>query len=151
MPQRFYFPDDKKKMTNISCEVYRNGDQVITTATDTLIEWIQEFNDPTNMHDNSTDNTKIKIATAGIYLVTSSIRWVSNSTGVRRMRIKGNGSNLSGSYIPADGNSRQSCSIIVKLAATDYIEVEVYHNRGSNLSVDNLGGTHLSVSLIATT
>ncbi len=150
---RYYSSDEPKAggaLTNISCQLYKTGDEIITTGTDTVFDW-QELNDPTEMHSVSSNQERIVIATAGIYLVTTSLRWISNSTGVRRLRIKLNGSvNLCGSYIPAEGNSRQSCGIIVKLVATDYLTIEVYHTKGSDLSVDNNGGTHFAASLIAT-
>ena len=49
---------------------YRSDDQTPTQATDTAIQLNGELRDDLNGHDNSTNNTRISVPRAGVYLVT---------------------------------------------------------------------------------
>jgi hypothetical protein len=116
----------------------KSAAQSISNTTWTLVSWDQEQYDTDTMHDNTTNNTRITIKTAGVYLFTFSGEWAVNSTGVRLAAFSVNsGQRIVQSLSPATSDSRGAfnLSMIRKLAVNDYVEVSVYQNSGGNLNL----------------
>lgn len=134
------------KITNLSVvdntrsRVHRTTSQPITNNTETFINWDNEYYDLGGMHDNVTNNTRLTVPTGkgGVYFISTQIAWES-ATGSgqtnREVRIYLNGTTRVASVQDfREGSFTQSAHGVVVLAAGDFIEVAVLHNRGSALN-----------------
>ena len=81
---------------------------------------------------------RLVCAVPGVYDIGVVLGWVANAAGVRIVRIRLNG----GTYIAIDdrnatsaGNTECAFMTEYKLAAGDYLEVEVFQNSGGALNV----------------
>lgn len=59
-----------------ACRVYNNANISIPNATYTALQFNSEDFDTDNMHDNTTNNTRLTCKTAGIYLITGSVSFM---------------------------------------------------------------------------
>lgn len=137
------------------CRVRRTASQTITTATTTQIAFDAEDFDTDTMHDTATNNTRITIKTAGVYLVTATVAWASNATGSRQAFFHLNGSNTTGtgpkayaSTAGVVGTPGDTITAIAPLAVNDYIELSVRQDSGGNLDVEG-GDDYYKVSMSA--
>lgn len=120
----------------------RTAAQTITTATLTAISFNAADDYDTNaFHDPAGANPSRFIVPSGkdgYYLAIANLQWDVSTTGARLVAIKKNGTTLiaeieyNPNFTPVDGQG-SSISTIVLLAATDYLELVVYHTKGSNL------------------
>jgi hypothetical protein len=107
------------------------------------LTWNQESFDTDNFHDNATNNDRITIPTGlgGYYLVTATILWENNTTGVRNVYIQNSspatlvsmtqGASNSG----ADGLS-MTTNAILNLTAGTILRVNVFQNSGAARTVE---------------
>jgi hypothetical protein len=113
----------------------------VTTATATLtkVAFNQEIFDTDGFHDNSTNNTRITIPTGlgGKYLINMNFKYFANATGNRYLiLIKNNTTQYEViTYTPSSNFTSAAASIILDLAAGDYIEWQAYQNSGSTLEL----------------
>lgn len=129
--------------TAINARVYHNAAQSISTASWTPLAFNSERFDTgggatSGLHHNSTNNSRFTIATAGVYTVWAGIEWQGNASGsFRIMRITVNGSTeiAHQSQPGASAGQRMSLSTIWSFSANDYVEVFVFQNSGSTLTV----------------
>jgi len=110
------------------------------TWTSTIYSSADAF-DTDSMHDTVTNTSRITINTAGIYALSGVVSWVFSATGQRAARFFLNGT-TSIRQVTADATAAtvgndQLISMLYNLAVTDYVELQVWHNRGSALSVDS--------------
>jgi len=124
--------------------VYNSGNQAVSDNTNTVLAFDSEDIDTNTMHDPSTNNSRITIKTAGKYEIGFKIMFAaSNATGFRYGWLLKNGANVRGSLAAGTPNTTvvPSCSnsIILNLAASDYIEVSAYQDSGGPINV--IGGT----------
>ena len=127
----------------INARVYNNAAQNISNTTWTVLAFNSERFDTgggatSGLHHNSTNNSRFTIATAGVYTIWAGIEWQGNASGsFRIMRITLNGSTeiAHQSQPGAASGQRMSLSTIWSFSATDYVEVYVYQNSGSTLSI----------------
>jgi hypothetical protein len=111
----------------------------IANNTDTLLTFDSENFDTDAFHSTVTNTGRITIPTGlgGKYLVNFSMRWDANVTGERRYRIYKNGSAIvtsSGSPLNFETTSK---SVIISLAAGDYIELYAFQSSGGALIAYN--------------
>ncbi len=125
---------------DISSRVTKSADQSINNTTWTAISWNQEDYDTDNMHDNSTNNSRLTATTAGKYMFGLSILWASNNTGGRMVAIYKNGSEILRYRNSAVSATEFFTSGIVEMVATDYAEIFVHQDSGSALNVLSLFG-----------
>lgn len=128
------------KSTALGASVYRTTTYSHTsTGNWVAIPFDNEFDDSDTCHDNSTNNTRLTCKTAGVYIVTGSLVWDVNSTGIRglRFRVNGTGEVYGSTTEPNNGanDNNMSSSAIIKLAVNDYIEMQGFQNSGGNLNV----------------
>lgn len=119
--------------------VYKDSAQSITNNTETLITFNQETFDNDTMHDNATNNSRITITTAGVYLIKAQLAFASNSTGYRQALFKkSNSSALAYVTIAAANGERTNVQIttLAELSASDYIEVYGRQTSGGNLNIE---------------
>lgn len=109
--------------TDISCRVYQTGTTTLQT-TWTVVAFAAEHFDTDTMHDNSTNNSRITIKTAGKYCIGGVVGVPNNSSAGARIRL--NGSTILAAQM--QGNSAQgeraSVSTIYDLAVNDYLELQ---------------------------
>jgi hypothetical protein len=106
-----------------NCRVKQSSSTSLTQNVGTVIAFQAEDFDTDTMHDNSTNNSRITIKTAGKYLVGASVQVNANSTIGARLRL--NGSTFIGSTIVGNAGNPSAASVatIYDFAVNDYIEV----------------------------
>jgi len=114
----------------------------ITTNTNTILPFDSELFDDNDLHDTVTNNSRLTAVEEGRYFISAAVSWAQVVAGTREIHIK-----LNGSALIALRKSKateadlfvQGLSIIYNLAVDDYVEVEVFHSRGSNLNINSVG------------
>lgn len=125
----------------VGCKVYKSAAQSISNATDTMLTFNLELFDNDIMHDNSTNNSRITIKTAGLYLIQAQVAFTGNATGRRVLNLYKNGvrTDLRGSGAEHPGSISVTANVfgfstILNLAVNDYIESGVYQTSGGALN-----------------
>lgn len=114
----------------------------ITTGTQTILPFNLELFDDNDLHDTVTNNSRLTAVVEGRYFISAAVSWAGVVTGTREIHIKLNGGTLIGlrkSKATEADLFVQGLSIIYNLAADDYVEVQVFHSRGSNLNINSVG------------
>jgi hypothetical protein len=124
-----------RKVRLFGAKVYRSMVQTIATATDTNVEFDTEVFDQGDLF-RSTANTRLTIGVAGVYSVAGYAEFDANATGDRVLRVLKNGATAFGASGPAPaGTARISGAAALRLAADDYLQLEVRQTSGGNLDV----------------
>lgn len=131
-----------KKSTAIACRAYRNTTQSINSGAWTAIQLNAEYFDDvpsgtTEMHSNSTNNTRITCRVDGTYQIVGNVQWDSDATGDRMSGIRLNGSTFVGlntTRARVSGSTNVNVSTTIKMTAGDYVELMAYQDRGSALN-----------------
>lgn len=121
-----------------SARVYRTTTQTIADSTVTALTFDAERWDNASLHSTSSNTDRLVAPVAGIYAVTAHIRWDTNGTGQRLLRVKDNAGALiaSASQPPVSGDvTYQSIATTVTLGASGYVTIEVYQTSGGNLGI----------------
>ena len=114
------------------------GTQSISNATHTAITFAAEEYDTDGFHDNSSNTSRMTIPAGkgGYYQVNGFVSWDDNATGGRTLLIRKNGSNyLYVELAPSAVLPSQVISAIVKVVATDYLELFVYQTSTATRTV----------------
>lgn len=133
----------------VGAKVTTTGSQTPATGTDTAIQFDTEGAggfDTDGFHDNVTNNTRLTIPAGkgGKYLINFVATFDGNATGVRDVWIRKNGSDAN--LVTRAGYNRQTASasgntmattVVLDLAAGDYIEVMVVQTSGVGLPIGN--------------
>jgi hypothetical protein len=134
-----------------SCGVHKTDDQAIGTGAWTNITFGTTTWDTGQMADLA--NNGITIKRAGIYLVTCTVMWEAEGTGLRGLLVYVTGGIVfTGQSNPAHAtvNQRQSCSTPRYFELGDLIKAQVYHNRGVNTTLMGSTATGHGPQLTAT-
>lgn len=140
------------------CSLTNSANLSINSASFTVLTFDTEVYDAGGFHSTSSNTGRITIPAnkGGKYLLTCSLTWAANATGVREAFFRVNG----GAVNPADGAlvcqqastagnvTGMAFSAPVALAAGDYVEVLVYQDSGGAVNV--LGGVGYSPVFSAT-
>lgn len=116
--------------------------QTILNNTETALLLGSESTDTDTIHSTASNQSRLTAQIAGKYLVTGAVDWASNATGVRRLRVKKNGTtDYAVVNVAAVNGSTTNLTIsaFVDLAATDYIEMVIFQDSG--VSIDAQGGS----------
>lgn len=109
----------------------------LTTATYTKLPFDTEVNDADAMHDNVTNNTRLTIVQAGLYIVRGQIAIAANGTGTRLAQIWLNNA-TSGESVEVPANASVPTVIQVygelQCAVGDYLELVAYQSSGATLT-----------------
>lgn len=125
------------------CKVNRTAVQSITTGTWTSVAFTAADSFDTDaFHSTTTSSEQIVIPTGlgGWYQINASIRWATDNTGDRAIRAIINSSTVVDGDV-VDAAQFASAVTIVNLAdeillnAGDVLEIQGYHQRGSNLAI----------------
>jgi hypothetical protein len=119
--------------------VSNTADQSIPHATLTALAFDTERFDTDGIHDTVTNNSRLTCKTAGKYQITAQVRWQSNATGYREIRIRLNGTTqICIVRQGAHGLDMQVVTTLYDLGVDDYVEVMVYQNSGGALNVEKV-------------
>jgi hypothetical protein len=115
------------------CRVKQTSGQVVYDAANATLAFNAEDFDTDAMHDNATNNSRITINTAGVYLVIASVRYTTGVSDDTRISILKNGGNV-GIDERGPANTRSGMQVMgyYDLAAADYLEAQVYQNNSAN-------------------
>jgi len=115
------------------CRVKQTSGVAINDASNTILAFDAEDFDTDGMHDNATNNSRITINTAGVYLVIASVRYTAGVSDDARISILKNGGNV-GIDERGPNNSRSGHQVMgyYDLAVADYLEAQVYQNNSAN-------------------
>ncbi len=126
--------------------------QVITTATWTPITFDADRWDVGSLHDVSSNTHRFVSVGAGKYLFWANIGWEASSTGFRGVRLVDNVGTEHARVMMDAGSAAQnivqSVSTIVLMAASDWMAVEVFHTKGSDLDTLKLANVTPEASLV---
>jgi hypothetical protein len=119
-----------------AARVTRNAVQSIPHNTQTAVQFNTEVFDPTGMHDNAVNNTRITIAVPGYYAVGFGAEMAAVNDYVRILySITVNGGNRivfqQMPAVAANVPQRHAISTMTQLVAGDYIEAEILHMNGA--------------------
>ena len=114
-------------------------------ATDGPGSTASEVHDPSNMHNNVTQNSRITVpvGAGALYMIGGFANFAANTGGDQRyISIAVNGTEyiLQGqTATPANAVVRLALNVPQILSAGDWVELKVYQNRGGALNVTNAG------------
>jgi hypothetical protein len=122
-----------------SARVFNSATLSIANGVSTAITFNSERWDNDGIHSTSSNTGRLTCVTAGVYDIGVALGWAANTAGVRIVRLRLNGG---ATYVGIDdrnatssGNSECAFSVPWKLAAADFVEVEVFQNSGGALNV----------------
>jgi hypothetical protein len=121
---------------NDAVRVVRTTNQSITDNTHTAISWEAVDTDSNSMWAGG-NPTRMTVKHTGFHTVSASITFASNSTGIRYVGIKKNGTTWVAfmNMTPVSGaDTFAAISHSLKLTLADYIEITVLQNSGGNLN-----------------
>lgn len=114
--------------------IYNNTTQSIANATGTNITYNSEYYDTDNFHSTVTNTDRLTIPTSGYYIVTASIYWANNSTGLREIGLQKNGATIREAAHDNINANTQTITNISYFAANDYITLRAYQASGGALN-----------------
>jgi hypothetical protein len=119
---------------------YNSANLALTTATSTVITLNSERFDTDSFHSTASNTSRLTVPTGmgGIYQITAQARFASNSTGIRLILVRLNGTTTIAqqSMTAISGNETDMVlSTVYNLAAGDYVELLAYQNSGGNLDL----------------
>ena len=133
-----------------SARVYHSVAQTTSNATRLALAFDSERFDTDSIHDTSTNNSRLTCQTAGVYVITGTISYAANATGIRNIEIRLNGSTfIALSHIDAvsSGNMNMTTATIYQLAVDDYVELTVRQTSGGALDVEAAGNRSAEFSM----
>lgn len=131
--------------TPVLARVYPSGSQSVLTGVTLVTAFNSETIDTATFHDNSTNNSRLTVPTAGYYRIGFHLTLSSGGSGTGqgvRIRILKNGSALLLSQreiTDATTQEAYSSEILDLAAASDYYEVDILQSSGDTWTLT--GGT----------
>lgn len=121
--------------------VFRTTNQSIPNATLTPIQFDNEEFDYGGLHDNVTNNSRITIVEAGVYLIFGRVVWEYNTTGQREVRLLVNAGSKDYDVRSASTVATNTVGTVTYLNAADYVTMQVQQDSGGALNL--LGQTYV--------
>lgn len=130
---------DLDDLVRYGATVSNSSAQTLSNGSSTTLSWDTEVRDDGGMWVVSPNPERIDIVVDGWYAVSLNVRWATNGTGVRIIRVKNSTATLIDSSAGAvSGVSlTQSASSVYFLSAGDYVYAEAYQNSGGNLDIQS--------------
>lgn len=121
----------------VGCRVYHNASQSIPTNTVTAIAFNSERWDTDNIHDPTTNNSRLTCRTAGKYLIWGHFHFSGDPGGNNQIHFRLNGSPqiFSEIFFPINQFSRAGMTVY-DLAVGDYVEFTCYTS-ASGMSINS--------------
>ena len=124
--------------TQARSAAYRSTTQSISNAAWVSLAFDANAYDYGPVHSTSTNTTRFTAPATGEYHVVGQVTFSADSTGQRGIRIIKNGTVATAyTLVDATGGSHHTylnASASVEMTAGDYVEIQVYQNRGSSLN-----------------
>ena len=117
------------------CRVKQTSGQTVNDATPAIVTFGAEDFDTDAMHDNATNNSRVTINTAGVYLIIASAAYTAGVSDDASMSLLKNGAGGIGGYVswgPANTGAGMTSTLLIELAVNDYIELSLYQNNSAN-------------------
>ncbi len=138
-----------------ACTAYHNTYQFVPNSEMTYLALNSDSFDNDDMHNTSTNNSRLTCKTTGVYKIDGCLEYDLNGTGIRVIAIRKNGSALLASN--TTGTAPQtvgytSCTISVPLCVMnegDYVELCAFQNSGAPLKVGVYIPPSLSMTKVA--
>lgn len=114
-----------------ACRLTRNAVQSINNNTQTSVQFNTEIFDPTGMHDNAVNNTRITIAVDGYYAMgfNGELQSGADYTRIICSILHSNGNRIVQSQMPGTTTNipqRHSVSTMTEMVAGEYIEAQIF-------------------------
>ena len=121
----------------IGARAYNTANISIPDTTATLLTFDSERWDTDTIHDTSTNTGRLTAKTAGKYLITGSVEYASNNTGMRTIWIQVNGTAIAQDRVQSVQSdvTRMTIATVYSLAVNDYVELGVRHTAGTNVNI----------------
>ena len=130
-----------------NARVYNSGAISLATGSVTALTFDSErYDKGAGSHSTSSNTGRLTVPTScgGVYLIGGNVSFASNSTGVRQIGIRINGSTTI-AQVYVNTNSSADCNLSIctaySLAAADYVELMAFQNSGGNLNVQVSAGS----------
>lgn len=121
-------------------EVYHNTTQSVSSGSTTTLSFNSENFDTDTMHDNVTNNSRLTVNTAGVYLITAYAFVASGGVGTYFSVLRVNGATgiASNSFYHRVAATAVYITVsgLWKFAASDYVELRFFQNSGSSVTVE---------------
>lgn len=132
--------------------IYATTTQSIGTGSPTAINFGGTIIDTYGGHSNVTNNTRYTFQVAGIYLISATVAWNANGTGIRASQIQINGTNIPGGQttmgaVAGTNLEVPATTVIVSVNVNDYAELYGTQTSGGSLSTVASGGDASSMSI----
>jgi len=129
-----------------ACRVYNSANISIADVTETALTFDSERYDTDGIHSVVSNTGRLTCATAGVYHIFVNFQFA-NGGSFQYVKFRLNGATVIAAARQAPDASATVNNIAkamqlhtqYKLAATDYVEVLVYHNSGAARNIDALG------------
>lgn len=137
------------------CTVYKaDGDTSVPSSSTYAIPFTSELEDPSAMHNNAVNPSRVYIVTPGVYVVSTSIVWNTEPSGERYLGVRVNGTRRLCWHRHPPGDRHMSVAAVTPfMAAGAYVEAVVQQNSGAPLnlqaaSTDDLYKQMMSVTWV---
>jgi hypothetical protein len=120
-----------------AARVYHSTNQSIANNTGVALAFNTESFDTDTIHDTVTNNSRLTCKTAGKYLITGTIEWAANATGIRQAILQVNGTTQPGIDERIGTATYPVTTTVVTLydlAVNDYVELLGYQDSGGALN-----------------
>jgi len=122
--------------------------QSVSHNTLTTVTFPTEQFDTADLHDVTTNTNRLTAPLAGVYLITASVYFVGGNAGVREIILRNNGSQFQREHaagVTTALDTSPSISSLYRLAAGDFIDMQVFQDSGGSLNIGS-SGTHLAMT-----
>ena len=136
---------DIRQWTRIAqpfCLVFSNAAQTLSNITTTDVVFNSETSDRWGMHDTVTNNERITFAVSGLYLCGGNVRFDSNATGLREVRLNDSASiDIAIVQVgPSATFDAINLSRLWQFDAGDYLKMTAFQASGGNLDITTNNG-----------
>jgi hypothetical protein len=130
-------------ITSAAARAYNNAAISISHSTVTALTFNSERFDTNSLHDTGSNTSRLTAPVTGVYMISGSVQFASNATGIRAAFIRLNGStNIATQILPVASSTdifTFGVQTIYQLTAGDYVELTVFQNSGGSLNVNSDG------------
>lgn len=121
--------------TAIGARVYNSQPLTVGTASWTALTFDTERFDTDGIHSTSTNTERLTCVTPGVYAISGSVYFESNTTGRRIIRINIDNTTVAQHEHPALAFNELSISTVFQLTAGQYATLHVYQSSGGDVSI----------------
>lgn len=137
----------------LHAKAIRSGAFSFTNNVVTAVDLDAEITDPSGLHDNVTNPSRILLPRPGLWLLQGAISYAGAASGERQARIEVSGA-LQHYTVQTAYTGTQVVAVsgvYVASGSSDYVILAGYQNSGGSLGISNLGtsyGTWLSATYL---